>query len=300
MQIPMVQAVVALGVGGDVGEPPRRLQGLHAAAEGADARQHHARGVGDEAVVGGQHSASAPTRWAPSGPSAGCRCRSRGTATRSTTVSLLQRPLGGRDPAPSIRTASRRQRATPLNVASTTWWVLRPAFLVTWSVMPAESRRLLEVLGHLGVERRVAGAPRRRARHATNGRPDRSSATSMSASSSGTAAGEAAHAGLVAERLGEGLAEQDADVLDRVVRVDVQVTVGLQGEVEPAVASDLVEHVVEERRPGAGRDRAGGPSGRAGRRCSSPWSCAPWRRLAPSDDLLEGLQEGVVLGGCRR
>src|SRR5262249_55598242 len=39
---------------------------------------------------------------------------------------------------PSIRTASRRQRATPLKLASMTWWVLRPARLVTWRVIAAD------------------------------------------------------------------------------------------------------------------------------------------------------------------
>ena len=43
------------------------------------------------------------------------------------------------------------------------------------------------------------------------------------------------------------LPERDADVLDRVVRVDVQVALRAHGEVDHAVARDLVEHVVEER-----------------------------------------------------
>ena len=61
------------------------------------------------------------------------------------------------------------------------------------------------------------------------------------------AAGEATDAGLVAERLLERLPEDDADVLDGVVAVDVEVAGGLHGEVEAAVAAELVEHVVEER-----------------------------------------------------
>src|SRR4028118_1855123 len=40
-------------------------------------------------------------------------------------------------PVPSTRTASRRQRATPLKHASTTWWVLPPALSRTCSVSPA-------------------------------------------------------------------------------------------------------------------------------------------------------------------
>jgi hypothetical protein len=61
---------------------------------------------------------------------------------------------------------------------------------------------------------------------------------------------------LVADRLRHRLAERDADVLDRVVAVDVQVARGLDLEVDQPVAGDLVEHVVEEA-------DAGGELGRA-------------------------------------
>ena len=64
------------------------------------------------------------------------------------------------------------------------------------------------------------------------------------------AAGEATHAGLVAERRGERLAERDRHVFHRVMGVDVQVAVGVHGEVEAAVAAELVEHVVVERDAG--------------------------------------------------
>ncbi len=60
----------------------------------------------------------------------------------------------------------------------------------------------------------------------------------------------AADAALVAERLSHGLAERDADVLDRVVRVDVQIALGRDGEVEHAMATHLVEHVIEKRNAG--------------------------------------------------
>lgn len=50
----------------------------------------------------------------------------------------------------------------------------------------------------------------------------------------------------VAGRLGERLAERDANVLDRVVRVDLEVPTGLNVEVDPPVAGDLIEHVLEE------------------------------------------------------
>ncbi len=56
----------------------------------------------------------------------------------------------------------------------------------------------------------------------------------------------AGHALLVADGLGEGLAEGDADVLDGVVVVDVQVAVALDVEVDQPVTGDLVEHVLQE------------------------------------------------------
>ena len=65
-------------------------------------------------------------------------------------------------------------------------------------------------------------------------------------------AGEPADPGLVAERLGERLADGDRHVLDRVVGVDLQVADRLHREIEAAVTTELVEHVVVER--DAGRD----------------------------------------------
>ena len=62
---------------------------------------------------------------------------------------------------------------------------------------------------------------------------------------------------LVAQRLGEGLAERDRDVLHRVVGVDVQVAVGLHGEVDAAVLGQRGEHVVVEPHAGADRGRPG-------------------------------------------
>src|SRR5206468_3450542 len=56
----------------------------------------------------------------------------------------------------------------------------------------------------------------------------------------------AADAGLVAERLTQRLAEADADVLDGVMGVHVQVALGLDVEIDEAVARQQVEHVVEE------------------------------------------------------
>jgi hypothetical protein len=45
----------------------------------------------------------------------------------------------------------------------------------------------------------------------------------------------------------EGEPEREPDILDRVVAVDFDVSAGLDGEIEEAVAREGVEHVVEER-----------------------------------------------------
>jgi len=52
---------------------------------------------------------------------------------------------------------------------------------------------------------------------------------------------------LVAPGLGEGLTERDADVFHRVVGVDFKVAVGLDIEIDKAVAGYLIEHVIEKR-----------------------------------------------------
>jgi hypothetical protein len=54
------------------------------------------------------------------------------------------------------------------------------------------------------------------------------------------------HTLLVAYRLGEGLAKGYADVLDGVMRVNVQITFGDNLQIEHAVTRHLVEHMVEE------------------------------------------------------
>ena len=59
--------------------------------------------------------------------------------------------------------------------------------------------------------------------------------------------------GSIAERLGERRAEDEGDVLDRVVLVDLEVAVGADGEVEQAVVGERAEQVVVE--PDARVDR---------------------------------------------
>ena len=50
----------------------------------------------------------------------------------------------------------------------------------------------------------------------------------------------------VANGLGEGLAQGDADVFDRVVAVDVQIALASDLQINQTVARDLVEHVVQK------------------------------------------------------
>ncbi len=64
------------------------------------------------------------------------------------------------------------------------------------------------------------------------------------------AVGVAGQTLLVAERHGEGLPQGNADVLDRVVVVNMSVALGADGEINQGMARELVEHMVEEPDPG--------------------------------------------------
>ena len=88
------------------------------------------------------------------------------------------------------------------------------------------------------------------------------------------AIGVAGQPALVAERLSQRLAERDADVLDRVVIVDVQVALGAHRQVDQRMARELVEHVVEEADAGGDVGRAGAVEIDARPRSRSRWSCA--------------------------
>ena len=150
-------------------------------------------------------------------------------------------------PRGSGSTAVRSARATALKQASAMWWLLAPSRSVTLRVRPAfiakavknsrtSSVSKLPIFGpgkrDLPDQERpageVEGGADQRLVHRQQARP------------------VAADAGLVAEGLGEGAAERDADVLDGVVVVDVQIAGGAGLEVEERVAGELVEHVVEE------------------------------------------------------
>ena len=60
----------------------------------------------------------------------------------------------------------------------------------------------------------------------------------------------ATHRALVAERLVDRHAERDADVLDGMMGVDGEIAIGLDVEIDDAVACDLVEHVIQKRDSG--------------------------------------------------
>ena len=55
---------------------------------------------------------------------------------------------------------------------------------------------------------------------------------------------------LVAQGFCQRLAEGDADILHRVVRINVQVTLGMDIDIDQAVTRHLVEHVLEKRQTG--------------------------------------------------
>src|SRR3954464_11965280 len=62
----------------------------------------------------------------------------------------------------------------------------------------------------------------------------------------------AVDAAAIAERLRHGFAERDAEILHRMVLIDIEVPSRLDAQVEGAVAGDELEHVVEK--TDAGRD----------------------------------------------
>ena len=153
--------------------------------------------------------------------------------------------------APAARgsgsTASRSARATALKQASAMWWLLTPSRQRDVEGDAAVHREGGEELAdELGVEaadlrRREVDLPDQEgpAGEVERGADQRVVHREV-------AGAVAADAALVAERLRERAAERDADVLDGVVVVDVQVAGGADLEVEERVAGELVEHVVEE------------------------------------------------------
>ena len=145
------------------------------------------------------------------------------------------------------RPPSRSARAVALNSVSAMWWLLRPRTHVEVEVEAAvvheRPEEVLEELRRqvpdaLGAELdpEVEPGPAGQVHHRAGER--------LVERDVGVA--EADDALLVAERLLERLAERDPDVLDRVVRVHVQVALAAHVEVEAGVGGERGEHVVEE------------------------------------------------------
>ena len=67
---------------------------------------------------------------------------------------------------------------------------------------------------------------------------------------------EARDAGSIAERLGEGGAQDEGHVLDGVVLVDLEVAIGADRQVEQAVVGERAQEVVVEAQPGVDRGGA--------------------------------------------
>ena len=60
----------------------------------------------------------------------------------------------------------------------------------------------------------------------------------------------AANALFIADGLGDGLSQSDADVFGRVMGVDMQIALGLNVQINQAVPGDLIQHVFEKRNTG--------------------------------------------------
>ena len=174
-------------------------------------------------------------------------------------------PLVDGTPMPSTFTASRNERATPLKVASMMWCVFLPRTRVTCSVIAdAVDEGTPELLDQLRVERRVtedllAGEVDLVVQVRTTGKIERH--VDERFVERHVVRREATHARLVTERLGEHLAEHDADVLDGVVRVDLEIAPRRDEQIEAAVAAELAQHVVEERDAGDDVDVTGAVEG---------------------------------------
>ena len=152
----------------------------------------------------------------------------------------------------SFAQATRSARANALNTASTWWWLESPVEDLRVHVGLGAHGEAVEEVGHqlalqvadqphlhlqihLGVRAaaEIHGHHRQRLVHRHH-----------------EVAG-AVDALAVAERRQHRFPEHDADVLDGVVLIDVQVALGLQRQVEAAVPREQLQHVVEEADAGA-------------------------------------------------
>ncbi len=144
--------------------------------------------------------------------------------------------------------AMRRARPKALNTVSIWWWVLLPAQVVDvqghQGVVDEALEELLEQV-HVEAADHRAGEGHMHLQAGTTGEVDHHARQGFVQRHIGVAV--TGHALLVADGLGERLAEGDADVFDGVVVVDMQVALALDVQVDQAVTGNLVEHVLEER-----------------------------------------------------
>ena len=56
-----------------------------------------------------------------------------------------------------------------------------------------------------------------------------------------------AHAALIANRLGKSLAERNPDIFNGVMRINLEITMGHDIEINQAVAHNLIQHMVQKR-----------------------------------------------------
>ena len=149
----------------------------------------------------------------------------------------------------SIFTASRSARASALKLISTMWWRISPRVQRDVQVALGAAREGLEEdRRELHVPRADLGAARQR--HLPHEvRPARQIER---AGDAGLVHRQrrppvAHEAGLVAERLRDALADDQAQVFGRVVAVDLDVARGAHRQVDEAVPRDLLDHVRQER-----------------------------------------------------
>ena len=142
------------------------------------------------------------------------------------------------------------------------WWELVPASTARCRVsLPRVGHRPEELLGEIGVEvaNALRGKPCVEGRVRPAGEIDRAGRARLVHGKHRVT--EAPDARTVTQRLVDGLPEHDAGVLDGVVRARLEVALGLHVEVEPTVAGERVEEVIEEADPGGARALSGAVEG---------------------------------------
>ena len=146
--------------------------------------------------------------------------------------------------------ATRSARPSALNAASARWWSLRPGAAQVERGAGGPRERLEGVVDELERQRPGALGPERQVDHRVRPAADVDDGRRDGLVHRHGAVAEAADPGPVAERLREGRAEHEGDVLDRVVLVDLQVAGRPDLEVEQAVVGQRAQEVVVEADPG--------------------------------------------------